>query len=446
MTVVYSSTRIAAEVLSFEECEAIDMDPAEAGISAEERLYRDRTPHSARLYREARNYLPGGDSRSTLFYPPYPAVMDRGQGCRLVDIDDNHLLDCTGNHTVFVHGYNHPHIMEAVHRQLEKGTAFPGPTEPQIRMARMICERIPSMELVRFTNSGTEAVLNALRGSRAFTRRRAIARIEGSYHGTLEETMASEHPDVVLLPFDDAEAAVHLIEQQHERLAAVLVEPVQGSAGMLPAEQGYLQALREVTRLHGIMLVFDEVVSLRVAYGGAQEHYAIQPDLTCLGKLIGGGFPLGAFGGRADVMGLFDPSAGIPAVPHPGSFNANPISLAAGAATLELLTAEAIDTLNRRGAALRVALAERLAAAELPAQVTGLGSLFAIHFTTQPVRTVRDTRRADASRRHRLFLALYSAGVLIDPRGVGSVSTAMGQEDIDYFLEALGRVAPGLQV
>jgi glutamate-1-semialdehyde 2,1-aminomutase len=395
---------------------------------------------------EAQRYLPGGDSRSTLFYRPYPAVMERGEGCRVVDIDGNHLLDCTGNHTVLIHGYRHPRIVEAVQAQIEKGTAFSGPTEPQIRLARMLCERIPSMDLVRFTNSGTEAVMNAVRGARAFTQRRAVARIEGSYHGILEETMASHHPDAVVLPFDDIEAAVRLIEQEHERLAAVLVEPVQGSAGMLPAEQTYLQALRDVTLRHGILLVFDEVVSFRVAYGGAQQHFGVRPDLTCLGKLIGGGFPLGAFGGRADVMQLFDPSAGTPAVPHPGSLNANPISLVAGAATLELLTDEAIGTLNKSAAALRCAMPGRLAAAGLPVQVTGLGSLFAIHLTTQPVRTIRDTRGSNAGRRHRLFLGLYSAGVLIDPRGVGSLSTVMAQHDIDHFIDTLAKVAPALTV
>ncbi|MBA3443449.1 MAG: aminotransferase class III-fold pyridoxal phosphate-dependent enzyme [Gemmatimonadales bacterium] len=370
--------------------------------------------------------------------------MDRGEGCRLVDVDGNRLLDFTGNHSSLVHGYGHPHVIEAVRRQLDRGTAFPGPTEPQIRLARMLSERIPSMELVRFTNSGTEAVMNAVRGARAFTGRRAIACVEGSYHGTLEETMAGAHPDAVVLPFDDTQAAVRLIERERGRLAAVLVEPVQGSAGMLPAEQGYLRALREVTQLHGIMLVFDEVVSLRVAFGGAQQHYGVRPDLTCLGKLIGGGFPLGAFGGRADLMELFDPSHGRPQVPHPGSLNANPISLAAGAATLELLTADAIGTLNRRGASVRDGILAEFTAAKLPAQVTGLGSLFGVHLTDKPVRTIRDSSRGDAARRHRLFLALYCAGILIDPRGVGTLSTVLNEADIDHFLDVLGKSVLGV--
>jgi glutamate-1-semialdehyde 2,1-aminomutase len=417
-------------------------DPLQQAFPAseQEKVYRDTTPRSGRMFQEARRYLPGGDSRSTLFYPPYPAVFDRGEGCLLFDVDQNQLLDFTGNHSALIHGYRHPSVMEAVRRQLEKGTAFPGPTEPQIALARLIQQRIPSMHLVRFTNSGTEALLNAVRGARAFTGRRGIARIEGSYHGTLEETMAAEHPDAIVLPFDDADAAASTIEREHSRLAAVLVEPVQGSAGMLPASKTYLQILRDVTRRHGIMLVFDEVVSMRVAYGGAQEHFGVEPDLTCLGKLIGGGFPLGAFGGRADVMQLFDPSHGRPQVAHPGSFNANPISLVAGCATLESLTTDVIRALNERGTNIRRGIVERLKAAHLPVQVTGLGSLFAIHLTSEPVRTIRDAARGNGALRHRLFLGLYTRGVLIDPRGVGTLSTVLAEGHIDQFLDVLEEV------
>jgi glutamate-1-semialdehyde 2,1-aminomutase len=396
------------------------------------------------MFQEARRYLPGGDSRSTLFYPPYPAVFDRGQGCTLIDVDGNRLLDCTGNHSSLIHGYGHPHVLKAVQDQLEKGTAFPGPTAPQFRLAQMLRERLPSMELMRFTNSGTEAVINTLRGVRAFTGRRSIARVEGSYHGVLEETMVNEHPETVVLPFNDPESASSLIERERGRLAAVLVEPVQGSAGMLPADLTYLQALRDVTKHYGIMLVFDEVVSMRVAYGGSQQHYGVKPDITCLGKLIGGGFPLGVFGGRADLMRLFDPSLGRPKVPHPGSFNANPVSLAAGIGTLEMLSASTIELLNRRGALVREALLKCFVAAGVPAQITGLGSLFGIHLTEGPVRTVRDAARGDSVLRHQLFLGLYTAGVLIDPRGVGTLSTVMQDGDIEQFLRTTEGVAAGL--
>ena len=436
-----------------------------ASLSREEQLYRSLTPTSYEYFLKGGEYLPGADSRSPLFYPPYPVVLEEGHGCWLFDVDGNKLLDFTGNHTSLILGYGHPQVLDAVQRQLEKGTAFPGATVPQVQLARLLCERVPSLERVRFTNSGTEATMNAIRAARAFTGRRKIAKIEGGYNGSWDDVMVSTHPsgeqagdvlrpvaasaslgltpesidNVVVLPFNEVEAA-RLIEQQGEHLAAVIVEPVMGSAGMIPAEQSYLDILREVTERLGILLVFDEVISFRVAYGGAQEYYGISPDLTCLGKLIGGGFPLGAFGGRSDIMAMFDPSRGRPQIPHPGSYNANPISLVASVATLELLTSEMIQLLNLRGESLRRQMRMAFEDIGLPAQVTGLGSLFAIHLTSQPVKSYRDTLRADADLRHRVFLSLFKEGVLIDPRGVGCVSAAIGEAEIEQFVSALRAV------
>ena len=447
------------------------MDTQEAAsLSREEQLYRSLTPTSYEYFLEGREYLPGADSRSPLFYPPYPVVLKEGNGCWLLDVDDNELLDFTGNHTSLILGYKNPQILDAVRRQLEKGTAFPGVTAPQVRLAKLLCQRVPSFERVRFTNSGTEAVMNAIRAARAFTGRHKIAKIEGGYNGSWDDVMVSTHPsgeqagyvlrpvaapaslgltpesvdNVVVLPFNEVEGAVRLIEQQGEHLAAVIVEPVLGSAGMIPIEQGYLDMVREMTERLGILLVFDEVVSFRVAYGGAQEHYGVSPDLTCLGKLIGGGFPLGVFGGRSDIMAMFDPSRGRPGIPHPGSYNANPISLVAGATTLELLTDEAIRLLNFRGESLRHRVRTAFEEAGLGAQVTGIGSLFAIHLTSQPVRSYRDTMRSDADLRHRIFLGLFKEGVLIDPRGVGCISATIGEAEIDRFVDALRTVLRGL--
>jgi glutamate-1-semialdehyde 2,1-aminomutase len=443
------------------------MDTREvASLSREEQIYRNLTPTSCEYFQEGRKYLPGADSRSPLFYPPYPVVLEEGHGCWLLDVDDNELLDFTGNHTSLILGYKHPRVLDAVRRQLEKGTAFPGVTAPQIRLARLLCERVPSFERVRFTNSGTEATMNAIRAARAFTGRHKIAKIEGGYNGSWDDVMVSTHPsgeqagdvlrpvaapaslglspdsadNVVVLPFNEAERTARLIEQHGEHLAALIVEPVMGSAGMIPVEQGYLDMLREVTERLGILLIFDEVVSFRVAYGGAQEYYSVSADLTCLGKLVGGGFPLGVFGGRSDVMAMFDPSRGRPQIPHPGSYNANPISLVAGATTLELLTGEAIRLLNLRGESLRRQIRTAFEDFGLSAQVTGLGSLFAIHLTSQPVKSYRDTMRGNADLRHRIFLGLFKEGVLIDPRGVGCLSTAIGEAEIEQFVNALQAV------
>jgi glutamate-1-semialdehyde 2,1-aminomutase len=437
-----------------------------ASLSQEEQLYRSLTPTSYEYFLEGRKYLPGADSRSPLFYPPYPVILEEGRGCWLFDVDSNKLLDFTGNHTSLILGYKHPRVLDAVRRQLEKGTAFPGVTVPQVRLARLLCERVPSFEQVRFTNSGTEATMNAIRAARAFTGRHKIAKIEGGYNGSWDDVMVSTHPsgeqsgdvlrpvaapaslglipdsiaNVLVLPFNEVEAAARLLEQQGKHLAAVIVEPVLGSAGMIPAEQGYLDMLREVTEQLGILLVFDEVVSFRIAYGGAQEYYGISPDLTCLGKAVGGGFPLGVFGGRSDIMAMFDPSRSRPQIPHPGSYNANPISLVAGATTLELLTDEVVQLLNLRGETLRRRIRMAFEDAGVPAQVTGFGSLFAIHLTSQLVKSCRDTMRADANLRHRIFLSLFKEGVLIDPRGVGCISAAIGEAEIDRFVDALRTV------
>ena len=437
-----------------------------AGPSREEQVYRSRTAASAAFAAEAREYLPGADSRSPLFYAPYPAVLDRGERCWLYDLDGNRLLDFTGNHSSLVLGYGNPAVDAEVRRQLDKGTAFPGATEPQMRLARHLCRRVPSLERVRFTNSGTEASMMALRGARGFTGRPLVAKIEGGYSGSLDGQMVSTHPPadragdaarpnavpaslglapgstegVLIIPFNDIEASVRLIEQARDRLAAVIVEPVMGSAGMIAADREYLHALREVTRRHGILLILDEVVSFRVAYGGAAEHYGVTPDLYVYGKLIGGGFPLGAFGGRADVMALFDPSRGRPQIPHPGSYNANPVSLIAGAACLEQLTADVIARLNRLGDRVRGQARSAFAEAGVTAQVTGLGSLFAFHLTDRPVRNFRDTWSVDAGLRHRIFLGLFNEGVLIDPRSVGCVSAAVGEPEVDQFIVALKSV------
>src|SRR3954468_10268330 len=434
--------------------------------SREEEVYQQKTPSSARFFAEARQYMPGGDSRSTLFYPPYPAVMERGEGCRLVDLDGNRLLDFTGNHSVLIHGYAHPVVMEAIERQLRKGTCFPGSSEPQLEFARLICQRIPSVEQIRFTNSGTEASLNAIRAARAFTGRKKIAKVEGGYHGTADDVMVSIHPtgseagqrarpwatahakglppeimgNVVIVPFNDVDAARQVIEAEASELAAVVVEPLLGSAGMIPAEQVYLGMLREVTRRLGILLVLDEVVSLRVAYGGAQEYFGVIPDLTIFGKMIGGGFPLGAFGGRADIMALFDPSAGRPVIPHPGSHNANPIGVVAGMATLELLTRPVLDRLNTSADAFRADLAQSFADARVPVQITGLVTLFAMHVTGQAERSYRDTLGTDTNLRHQIFRGLFNEGVLIYPRGVGNLSVVLGDEEIERFGRALRTV------
>lgn len=442
-----------------------------AGETPEIDTYRSLAPASYELNLRAQKYLPGGDSRSTIYYSPYPLFFARGEGCWLYDADGNRYLDFTCNHTSLVLGYGNPGVREALRAQLELGTCFPGPTEPQIRLAQIISQRTPSIETVRFTNSGTEATMNAIRAARAFTGRRKVVKAEGAFHGThdvMEVSISPGHEragpqsrptavphvegipdavfdDVVVVPFNDPEAARRIVEEHGAEVSSIIVEPVMGSAGMIPASREYLTALREVTEELAALLIFDEVITYRLAPGGAQEYFGITPDLTCLGKMVGGGLPLGAFGGRADVMSLFDPSAGRPPIHHGGSLNANPLSLVAGAATLQQLTEREYERLARMGELLRGGLRSLSVETEVPLQVTGLGSLFGLHWTAGSVDNYRDAQRGDSQFRHQVFLGLLNEGILMDPRGAGCLSTAIGEDEIDRFVAAMGRVLERVQ-
>jgi glutamate-1-semialdehyde 2,1-aminomutase len=328
-------------------------------------------------------------------------------------------------------------------------------------LARILCERIPSFDLVRFTNSGTEATLNTLRAARAFTGRSRFAKVEGGYHGThdgvtvsvrVDPSIAGE-PDspvpvaasaglapgvmeqVVVVPFNESPATLQILEQNAEDLAAVIIEPVMGSVGMVPALPDYLAMLRDFCDANGSILIFDEVISYRVAPGGSQEYYGITPDMTALGKIIGGGLPVGAFGGRQDIMELYDPTAG-PTVSHAGTFNANPLTMLAGAVTMEQLTPEVYRSLAELTEVLKQGIRDACAEQETPVQVTGLGSLFGIHFTDQEVLTYRDIASGDYDLRDRMFLGMLNEGILLASNLVGSLSTATSEQDVEDFLAA----------
>jgi glutamate-1-semialdehyde 2,1-aminomutase len=322
---------------------------------------------------------------------------------------------------------------------------------------------------MRFANSGTEAVLNAIRAARAFTGRPKILKMEGGYHGTYDAAEVSVDPgsqppdwpqgrpdgpglspgltsEVLVAPFNDLLRTREIIAQHKNELAAVIVEPVLGSAGMIPADQDFLRGLREETRRHGILLILDEVITFRLATGGAQESYSVSPDLTTFGKVIGGGLAIGAFGGRADVMALFDPRRqGY--IPQSGTFNGNAATLAAGVTSLELLTPEAIARINQQGTQLRAELQATLADAQLQAHVTGAGSLAHVHLADGPVRDYRSAARGHRSAVWRwLHLALLNRGVMVAPRGMFIISTPMADTDLAHavveFRAALAELQP----
>src|SRR5437762_656583 len=390
-------------------------------VEREQSEYVSKTRRSRALHEEALGVMPGGNSRTTTFFDPYPFYIERAQGAHVWDADGNERIDFNGNYTSLILGHAPEAVIKAVQQVAERGLSFPGPTEGEIALAGELTRRVPSLESLRFTNSGTEATMNAVRLARAFTGRPKIAKFEGAYHGTHDWVLVSVAPDpkaagsrkrpkpvvasagvppavlkhTVVLPWNDREACAQIIEAEAANLAAVLVDPLLGIGGVIPPADGFLAHLRALTERHGIVLIFDEVISFRIAWGGAQERFGVRPDLTTFGKIIGGGLPVGAFGGRADIMSYFDPRKGAQRISHGGTFNANPATMAAGVATLNALTPEAYARLDALGERLRGGVARLLAATRRKGQVSGVGSLFCLHWTGEPLTDHRPSRPKD---------------------------------------------------
>ena len=409
--------------------------------------------------------MPGGTTRTTTYFDPYPLYIDRGAGCRVWDVDGAERIDMIGNYTAMILGHSHPKVVEAIRKQAARGTAFAAANPIEVELATLLCERVPSLELVRFCNSGTEATMFAMRLARAFTGRPKIARIEGGYHGTHDYAEVSTHPtvaeagasdrptaspdsigtpawalrDTVVLPFNNPDAAERILREEAGQVAAVILEPIIGAGGVIASTREFLERLRSVTRRLGMLLIFDEVISLRVAPGGAQQLYGITPDLTTMGKIIGGGLPVAAFGGRADVMELMDPRR-EPNLPQGGTYNGNPLGMAAGVAALKELTPDVYEDLNRKGARVKDQLTEVFASHGLAAQVNSAGSLLAIHFTDIAVVDYRTKATSNPTITHDFFLALVNHGVLMAPRAMGALSTPMGEPDIQEFVDAVDAV------
>lgn len=420
---------------------------------------------SAELYREALTLMPGGVSRNTLLRDPHPIYVDRARGCRVTDVDGNEYLDFGNNMASLIHGHAHPEIVEAVTRQVARGTAFSLATEAEIRMARTLCARAPGFDRVRFVNSGTEAVMAMLKAARAFTGRPRIAKVEGTYHGAYDYAEVSQAPDplrwgdrdrprsvplahgtpegvlrdVAILPFNDSERALAILDEDPESFACVLIDPMPHRVGLVPATAEFVGALYEWTRRHGALLVFDEVVTFRSEVGGMQQRLDIRPDLTAMGKLIGGGFPVGAVAGRAEVMEVFAPRPGGALLPHSGTFSANPITMTAGRVALELYDAEAAARLNALGRLARRRIEEAIVEAGVPATVTGRASMFRIHLKPDAPTDYRSTWTDPAeTRRLRTFLdGVLEAGVLLLATGTGMLSTPMTEAEIDRLAEAV---------
>jgi len=399
-----------------------------------QRRYVERNPESRRLHLERARFMPGGNARTVIHVEPFPLTIVHGEGARITDADGHSYVDFLGEYTAGLYGHSQPQIREAIRRALDDGLSFGAPNRYEGRLAAMICDRFPSVELVRFCNSGTEANLLAMSLARVATGRETIVVFAGGYHGGVFffETAAGS-PLNAPFPFrvgeyNDVEGALRLIDGD---VAAVVVEPVQGSAGVIPGDVGFLATLREATTQHGALLVFDEVMTSRLATGGMQQVLGITPDLTTFGKYLGGGLAFGAFGGRADLMSRFDPSR-EDALPHAGTFNNAVLTMAAGAAGLELYGHKAVSRLNALGDRLRA----RLNVIDGEISATGYGSLVGMHLTRDAVH-----RKSDSPKRPEqqalLHLHLLERGYTYARRGFIALSLPIEEHDVDGFAEAV---------
>jgi len=411
--------------------------------------------HAAR----AGHRIPSGTSRSLLRHPPFPFYIDHTSGVTGTDLDGNTRTDFHNNYTTLIHGHGHPQIVAAVERQLTRGTTYSAPGAQELALAEHLCSRIGSVEQVVFNNSGTEAVMVALRIARAVTGRNRIGKFEGGYHGSSDFVMVGGHglpapddpvrvttphadvgglpvaacQDVILMRYNDVAAVREAVAHYGADLAAIIVEPIQGAGGVIPAQAEFLRVLREETRRAGIVLICDEVITLRHAVGGAQGYYGIEPDLTTMAKIIGGGFPVGAVGGRREFMRCLEADG---SVANLGTFSANPMTMAAGLAAMELLDEAAIAHINALGDVARARLAAIIERHSLPAQVCGSGSLFQVHWTRAPLTDARAVETADSNLNLLAFLGLCNRGIQLSMRGIGALSTPMTTHHIDALTTA----------
>jgi glutamate-1-semialdehyde 2,1-aminomutase len=426
------------------------------GIDARKMVAMDR---SARLMERAVGRMPGGVNSPVRAFRSVggdPLFMERGEGSSIFDVDGNSYVDYVMSYGPLVLGHTHPAVIAAIEDTARKGTTFGSPTELEVELAELVCEAVPSVEMVRMTNSGTEATMSAIRLARGFTGRERILKFDGNYHGHGDALLVSagsgvatlglpDSPgvtkgaarDTAVLPFNDLDAVEELFGREGESFAAVILEPVAGNMGCVPPGQGYLEGLREVTSEYSTVLIFDEVMTgFRLSRGGAQERYGVTPDLTCLGKIIGGGLPVGAYGGRREIMERVAPSGSIY---QAGTLSGNPLAMAAGLVTLKAaLEPETYDRLEELGERWRSGMEAAASQGETPFTINGVGSMVSIFFAEGPVTDFASAARSDTEAFKDFFWHMLSRGVYLAPSQyeAGFISAAHTDEDLDKTFEA----------
>ena len=417
------------------------------------------------LYQQAVNVLPGGISRNTIYRKPNPDYAQQGRGCRVVDIDGVERIDFANNMCSLIHGHAHSATVAAVTEQLQRGTAFTMATEAELRFAQHLCGRSKAFDKIRFMNSGTEAVMCGIKLARAITGQPKIAKTEGAYHGTYDYAEVSQksrpenwgdrsHPlpvpvangtprraldDVVVFPFNDVDTTLALLETNKSDLACVILDLLPHRVGLIPAAKDYVDALRKWTTENNKLLIFDEVITFRMGFAGAAEWYDVTPDLTAMGKIIGGGFPVGALAGKSEFMDAMDPSRSTLPLPHSGTFSANPITMTAGLATMQDFDQSAVNKLNDLGEYARNRITEAIGRSRTEACVTGAGSMFRIHLRASAPTEYRITFQDDqeVARIKGLVRYLYDHGFMMINTCSGALSTSMSNAEIDQFADTL---------
>ena len=428
--------------------------------------YVNRTKNSYRKHNLATKVMPGGNTRTTQWMEPYPFFAENAEGMYINDIDGNHYLDFMLNATTLILGHAHPDIVKTLTQQIQDGTVYSVPTDGQSKLADILVERVPSFEKVRFTNSGTEATMMAIMAARSFTKKTKIAKFEGGYHGTHDHVSVSVYPkkedlntethpgvpeysyqpksileDVIVLPYNDIEKSKELIRKYKDDLSCIIMEPIISNFGYLPLDLEFIKFIREITEELGIVLIFDEIQSFRVSSGGAQESFGITPDMTTLGKIIGGGLPVGAFGGKDEIMELFDPTSSNYDIAHAGTFNGNPLTMEAGVTVMENLTSNNFEKMNHLGDSLRSKLSSVFNEINLDVQVTGYGSLFGINFNGNKIKDYRSFLNNNSDMTKILFSYLRNKGILLQLKNAGALNILMTEKEIDYLVDSTREIS-----
>ena len=418
------------------------------------------------IYKRACNVLTGGVSRNTIFKEPHPYYVATAKGSYVTDIEGVERIDFANNMASLIHGHSHPAIVEAVTDQLQRGTAFTMGTEAEVNFAELLIGRSGSFERMRFVNSGTEAVMTMIKTSRVYTNKPKIAKAEGAYHGTYDyaEVSQTSNPsnwgsidkpnanpvvegtpqgvldDVVIFPFNDIERTLNILDQHADEIACVLIDPVPHRVGLFPATNEFIEAVYHWTRKNNALMVFDEVVTYRVNYGGKQDSYTVRPDLTAMGKMIGGGFPIGALAGRSDIMEVLDPRGKILRHPHSGTFSANPVSTTAGRVAMELFDKEAVLKLNALTNTAIHQIEESIRIADVPVSITGAGSMFRLHLQANKPTGYREayhTKEKKALINELLDYMFLEENIIMINTGTCMFSTTLTQKEVDRLSEGL---------